>query len=322
MFKTFFSLLSCLLYFGLVGLFAQKIDSIPNGKFTQFKYENGTVSSEGVLLNGKPEGNWKNYYPNGNLKSEGLRENHLLEGPWKFYDKNNVNQKEIIYSEGKKYGIQKTYTTEGFLLRKESYLRDTLHGTVMTFFTDGRVKEKVPYEKGKKEGVSTEYNETGDIIALIEYKNDFIYNRQYINRKDNKGLKQGPWRDFYPNEQIKNEGDYFNNLKDGYWKSYDEKGLLISTVKYESGKLSKNAGEVDFLDIRKTFHKGGQVASICNYNGQGNKEGTRLPRARRTGKTKCCRSSGGGNSASPLECAHPTKGRIARVKQSRSRRAR
>ena len=114
---------------------------------------------------------------------------------------------------------------------------------------------------------------TGDIIALIEYKNDFIYNRQYINRKDNKGLKQGPWKDFYPNEQIKNEGDYFNNLKDGYWKSYDEKGLLISTVKYESGKLSKNAGEVDFLDIRKTFHKGGQVASICNYNGQGNKEG-------------------------------------------------
>ena len=62
---------------------------------------------------------------------------------------------------GKKYGIQKTYTTEGFLLRKEPYLRDTLHGTVMTFFTDGRVKEKVPYEKGKKEGVSTEYNGDG-----------------------------------------------------------------------------------------------------------------------------------------------------------------
>ncbi|MDE0771203.1 MAG: hypothetical protein OSB25_03225 [Salibacteraceae bacterium] len=270
MFKTFFSLFACLLYFGLV---AQKIDSIPNGKFVQFEYPNGKISSEGFLLKGKPEGYWKNYYSNGNIKSEGLRENYKLEGNWKFYDENSVIQKEIIYSAEKKFGIQKTYSTEGFLLRKEPYLKDTLHGSVLSFYPDGRISKKTPFEKGKKEGVSTQYDETGAIVALIEYKNDIIYNRQYINKKDKKGLKQGPWKDFYPNEQIKNEGNYFNNLKDGYWKSFDEKGLLISTVKYDSGKLSKNAAEVDFLDIRKTFHKDGKVATICNYNGQGKREG-------------------------------------------------
>lgn len=270
MLKTFFSLFACLLYFGLV---AQKIDSIPNGKYTQFKFDNGKVSSEGFLLNGKPEGYWKNYYPTGSLKSEGLRQNYLLEGNWKFYDQNEVIQKEIIYASGKKFGIQKTYSKEGFLIRKEPFLNDTLHGIAFSYFANGRIKEKTPFEKGKKEGVRTEYDETGSITGLIEYKNDLIYNRQYINRKDKKGLKQGPWKEFYPSEQIKNEGDYFNNQKDGYWKSYDDKGLLISTVKYNEGKLIENAEEVDFLDIRKTFHPNGQVATICNYNGQGNREG-------------------------------------------------
>jgi uncharacterized protein len=40
---------------------------------TQFRYPNGKVSSEGVLLNGKPEGYWKSYYEDGVLKSEGNR---------------------------------------------------------------------------------------------------------------------------------------------------------------------------------------------------------------------------------------------------------
>ena len=85
-FKTIFSLFVCLLYFGLVDSTGQQIDSIPNGVYTQFKHANGNVSSEGYLLNGKPEGYWKNYFETGTLKSEGSRKNFKLDGSWKFYD--------------------------------------------------------------------------------------------------------------------------------------------------------------------------------------------------------------------------------------------
>lgn len=269
-FKTIFSVIFCFIYFGLS---AQQIDSIPNGKYTQFKHDNGQTSSEGYLVNGKPEGYWRNYYESGVPKSEGSRKNFILDGIWKFYDQNKVLQKEIEFKAGRKNGLQKTYSAEGFLIKSEPFTNDTLHGTVFVYYPDGRIEQKVNYEKGKKEGVTTLYDEEGGIEGLIEYRNDLVYNRQLINKKDKTGKKQGPWKEFYTNEQIKTEGFYLDGKKDGYWKTFDEKGLLISTVKYNDGDLVKNAEEVDFLDIRKTFHPNGEVATICNYNSQGNREG-------------------------------------------------
>ena len=41
--------------------------------FQQFFYANGVLSSEGLLIDGKPEGLWKTYYESGTLKTEGER---------------------------------------------------------------------------------------------------------------------------------------------------------------------------------------------------------------------------------------------------------
>ena len=50
-----------------------------------FRYDNDSISSEGTLVNGKPEGYWKTYYENGRLKSEGNRKDFKLDGRWYFY---------------------------------------------------------------------------------------------------------------------------------------------------------------------------------------------------------------------------------------------
>ena len=52
---------------------------------TQFFFENGIVSSEGILKDGKPDGYWKTYYENGTIKSEGNRVNFALDSTWMFY---------------------------------------------------------------------------------------------------------------------------------------------------------------------------------------------------------------------------------------------
>ena len=55
----------------------------PNG-LNKFYYDNGALSSEGFMKEGKPDGYWKNYYKNGKIKIEGNRKFFLLDSLWKF----------------------------------------------------------------------------------------------------------------------------------------------------------------------------------------------------------------------------------------------
>jgi len=47
-----------------------KAQTNPNG-FNKFYYDNGKVSSEGNMRDGKPDGYWKTYAENGTIKNEG-----------------------------------------------------------------------------------------------------------------------------------------------------------------------------------------------------------------------------------------------------------
>ena len=68
----------------------------PNG-YNKFYYDNGALSSEGNMKDGKPDGYWKNYYKNGKIKTEGNRKDFLLDSIWKFYSENGKITKSISY---------------------------------------------------------------------------------------------------------------------------------------------------------------------------------------------------------------------------------
>ena len=44
----------------------------------KYYYDNGKISSEGLMKDAKPDGYWKNYYKNGKIKIEGNRKNYKL----------------------------------------------------------------------------------------------------------------------------------------------------------------------------------------------------------------------------------------------------
>ena len=71
-----------------------------------------------------------------------------------------------------------------------------------------KIQQTIAYNNGKKEGLSKEYDKDGNIITLLEYNNDFLVSRERINRTDSKGLKQGEWKEFYPNGGIKVEKNF------------------------------------------------------------------------------------------------------------------
>jgi hypothetical protein len=49
---------------------------------------------------------------------------------------------------------------------------------------------------------------------------------------------------YYENSHVQNSGDYVDDLKNGKWENYDEKGKLLSTDEYDSnGQLLRPAGK-------------------------------------------------------------------------------
>jgi antitoxin component YwqK of YwqJK toxin-antitoxin module len=234
-----------------VALAAQENGDIKDG-YHVFKYPNGSLSSEGLLKNGKPDGFWKSYYVTGVKKSEGKRTNFLLDSIWVFFDQAGDTTEKINYLLGKKNGWYYKYRKDpskgAYVWSKELFAGDKKEGTAYIFFPDGKIQQTFIYNGGKKEGLSKEYDREGNIITLLEYNNDFLVSRERINRIDSKGLKQGEWKEFYPNGNIKSEKTFKDDLMYGYYKEYDNRGKLVLTMLYENGSIVKSSVE-DAPDI-------------------------------------------------------------------------
>src|SRR5688572_1918865 len=130
--KIYFSL--ALLLPAFTGLLAQVTN--PNG-YNKFYYDNGKLSSEGLMKNGKPDGYWKNYYKNGNVKIEGNRKNFQLDSTWKFYDEKGRLTKTINYREGKKNGKTTVLDTLQKKVTVENYANDVKEGPAFTYYKSG-----------------------------------------------------------------------------------------------------------------------------------------------------------------------------------------
>jgi len=282
-----------------------------------FKYPNGAVSSEGLIRNGKPDGFWTSYFVTGIKKSEGRRTNFLLDSIWVFYDQSGDTIEKINYIYGKKNGWYYKYSSDPrvgvYLLSKELYVADKKEGTAFAYFPDGKVQQSYLYSNGKKEGLSKEYDNEGNVITLFEYHNDFLVSRERLNRVDSKGLKQGVWKDFYPNGSILSEKTFRDDLMHGYYKEYDNRGKLTLTMLYEYGAIVKSEvedepdieietkhddeGKLIYsgpyrnkipVGIHREFGKDGKVtnAFIYNDNGQLISEGIVDEEGNRNGKWK------------------------------------
>jgi len=240
-------------------------DTTAGNGYVVFYYPGGTKASEGLLREGKPDGYWKTYYENGQLKSEGNRKNFELDSLWKFYDDSARLSVSIEYKNGRKNGIKTTYLPDGFI--QESYVNDMKEGNTNHFYPDGKLKMFIPFMNGLEDGISKEFARDGTVITFIEYKKGFMVSRERINRKDRNGLKQGRWKFFYDNGLVKLDGVYKDDLKNGYFKEYDEKGQLLTVKKFVNDQEEKEAPELLSLSVKTDYYPSGKVKTVASYNG-------------------------------------------------------
>lgn len=225
----------------------------PNG-YNKFYHDNGKISSEGTMRDGKPDGYWKNYHRNGKLKIEGNRRNFLLDSTWKFYDEKGRLSKSVNYREGKKNGVTVNYDTLQKIISTELYVNDVKDGLARTFYKTGKTKTTVPWLKGKMEGTAYEYSQDSLVTGISIYKGGILQSFEKINQRDEEQRKQGIWKEFYDNMEVKREQKFNDDSLDGYVKDYDPKGNLLATKKFNNGKRILNAPEIANVEIYREVY--------------------------------------------------------------------
>jgi len=229
-------------------LFSQT--EVKNG-YTKFYHENGKVSSEGTMRDGKPDGFWKNYHLNGNLKIEGNRKDYLLDSIWVFYDDKGRASRKVNYVEGKKNGLTWHFDTLGRITQTEEFKNDLKNGYTRRFFPSGKHKQIINYLNGKADGTAYEFTEDSTIVSIVTYKGGITLNREKINQTDELGRKQGLWKELYENGDVKWEANFLNDSLNGFTMEYDKKGNLTSIKKFDNGKQLLRAPEVRQVEVYK-----------------------------------------------------------------------
>lgn len=242
---------------------AQEIN--PNG-YTIFYHPNGKVSSEGTMRSGKPDGYWKTYYENGQLKSEGNRLNFKLDSLWRFYSDSGVVTAEYNYTGGIKNGLQRNYYPNGKLRTAETDSMGIRVGTSQFYDERGNRIKSIPYTNGVENGMAREYNSEDLLITVAFYRNGFFQREEKINRLDKSGRKQGIYRTYYDSDQLKSEGAYTDDLKDGLFKEYAEDGRVMKKEEYRMGELIPDEKEEqEKFEVKRNYFPDGSVRIVGTY---------------------------------------------------------
>ncbi len=244
-------------------------------QYKKFVYDNGSTSSEGYMVDGKPDGYWKTYYPDGGLKTEGNRKEFKLDSTWKFYREDSTLERIITYANDLKNGLEQTFLKTGKEKDELLFVNNIKNGEAKYFYESGQLWKRVNFQNNKEEGKAVEYAEDGRIITLLTYRNGFMYTEERINRYNSEAKRTGIWQDLYPNGRIKEEGPWTNGERNGVFKFFNKKGELEKLEKYENGVLVTEDGnsETAILDIRKEYYEDGSIRVVGSYSG-GKKKGT------------------------------------------------
>ncbi len=199
-----------------------------SGKLTiLMEYHNNyLISRERVNrtdISGLKQGTWKIYHDNGNLYKEMYYVNDLLEGIYKEYNENGKLYLSIRYDEGK---IVEDKAEENNQMEIDYKYEYNDKGKVL--FSGGFI-ENTPV------GIHRFYNEEGKVVNAKMYSDSGYIAAEGII--DETGVKNGPWKDFYPDGKLKAEGVYNNNLNTGKWLFYYNDGKKEQEGSYLRGNL-------------------------------------------------------------------------------------
>ncbi len=133
-------------------------------------YENGNISLEGLMVDGKREGLFKEYDLEGRMTWERTYKDDILDGVCrKYYETGELNS-DWRFKDGKSFGIAKEFYQNGKLLRKWDHRKQD-KGIILLkeFYRNGKALSESVYKNNSLISVKR-YNKSGKIILNENYE--------------------------------------------------------------------------------------------------------------------------------------------------------
>ncbi len=163
-----------------------------------FYFRNGKVEQTGSYINGKLSGNWKWFYNNGELRKEEFYIYGLADGEsYEYSDSGKIiakgnyvqGEKEGVwiydigdetetgkYVMGLKDGIwRRYYKSNGSIAFTGKFVQGSPDEKHTYYYPNGNVKEEQYYDTGQKIKSWAKYNVEGELILVVQYRNNEIY---------------------------------------------------------------------------------------------------------------------------------------------------
>jgi antitoxin component YwqK of YwqJK toxin-antitoxin module len=147
-----------------------------NGKYDGiwiWYYESGIVKREEEFFNGKEEGQYVEYDQEGNIIAQGRYFDGEKEGEW-FYKVNDYTEKGSFIGDlrnGKWIALH----SNGKIKYEGEYIQGNADGLHRFYYVNGKLEEEQFYISGIREKNWKKYNENGELILTITYRNNAEY---------------------------------------------------------------------------------------------------------------------------------------------------
>lgn len=182
-------------------------------------YQSGALRYRGYFQNGHPAGEVRYFFESGELKAINNFSPDGKRAYNKTYSTNAILVAEGLYIEQQKDSLWRIYSDiDGALVAEETYKLNRLHGESRFYNPkSGNMSELITYKNGKKHGVWKRWYDNGRLLNEATYEN---------------GQLQGAAVFYHPNGLVQFKGEYQNDVKVGFWQSFDEEGQQISKDEY------------------------------------------------------------------------------------------
>jgi antitoxin component YwqK of YwqJK toxin-antitoxin module len=170
--------------------------------------------------NGDKIGEWIDFYSGIKIKSISNFRDGVLDGYYKEYNAFGTLTMSVLYNEGRV--VEEVADNDENIIVIEK--RDN----------NGNLKESGPFKNNIPVGIHKTFDESGSITGSVIY--DDYGEIQSVGIIDKEGNRQGEWKDFYFDSQVKAAGNYKNNLREGKWIFYFEDGKTQQVGNYKNGR--------------------------------------------------------------------------------------
>jgi antitoxin component YwqK of YwqJK toxin-antitoxin module len=136
-------------------------------------YDNGSVKREEEYYNGVEEGMYTEYDTAGIVINKGSYFDGLREGEW-FYNVGDYSEKGM-YKSGEKDGKCIAYYPDGTLKYEGIFILGNPDGYHRFYYPNGLLKEENYYNMGIREKNWKKFDQYGNLLITITYRNDEEY---------------------------------------------------------------------------------------------------------------------------------------------------